>query len=140
MKRLLAILSLAILIFAATSAGCMNFHETKKTATPEATWETYVAAFNRGDSDTVYNLLSNEVKSKETKDFVHNTVKALSDGRLRYDSYKIGASSVTGDTATLEVEITISVQGYHLTKVHTLDFIKDGNDWKLQKFYTPSSA
>jgi len=137
MKQVLVFVVLITLTLVATSAGCMGLSETTKTDTPEATWETYVAAFNRGDSDTVYSLLSNTAKAEKSKDSVHNTINALVTSSVKYDSYNIVKKDVTGDTATLEVENTFFVQGYHKTSTDTLNFIKEGDGWKLQKFHTP---
>lgn len=136
MKRLLVASSLIILILATSAAGCTGLLDTKKTNTPEATLKTYISAFNRGDSDTIYDLLSSQAKSTSRKSDIKDIMELASEFQMQYDDYKILSKDVVGDTATLKVEISSSMGGKHLTtSVETMRFVKEGNEWKIQGTY-----
>ncbi len=132
MKRLLANSCLIILIIAVSVSGCTDPFATKKTDTPEATLESYISAFNRGDGDTMYDLFSSQIQSMTSRSNIKDIAESASELEAKYDSYDIISKDVSGNKATLEVRVSISIGGQHLTtSVDTIALVKEGNEWKL---------
>lgn len=132
MKRLLAISCLIVLIIAVSVSGCTDLLATKKTSTPEATLKSYIFAYNRGDGDTIYDLLSSQAQSMTSRNAIKNDLESMSEFKVKYDSYDIISKDVSGNEATLDVVISASFEGQHLTTgVAKMVFVKEGNEWKL---------
>ncbi len=133
MKRLLAVSCLIILIIGVSASGCTGLLATKKTNTPEATLKSYISAFNRGDGDTMYDLLSSQAQSMTRRSDFEDVVELASEFKVKYDSYDIISKDVSGNRATLKVKLSTSIEGQHLTtNVDTLVFVKEGKEWKLE--------
>jgi hypothetical protein len=129
MKRLTMIVCIALLVAALGAVvGCGGGDSG---SSPSQVVEKYLEASFDKDVDAAYELMSSEDQKLLSKEDMRDMVGAELEG-FEYD-YEIGEETISGDTATVEVKITVSdsASGQSEEFEDTLNLVKEDGEWKI---------
>jgi len=109
----------------------------KPASTPEDTFEAYTKAFNRGDVDAAFLLLSSEYQYQKSKVQVSQNIDGYLAAGMKFEDYRINNIDISEDQATAQIEITHLSRGRQYTMEQTISFIRENGAWKLTEFTSP---
>lgn len=99
---------------------------------PEETLDEYVYSFNNLHTEHIYvNLISNELKRDKSEDEVHNLIYAYKLQRIQITKYKVINKTITGNTASMDIEFVWDVQGFRKTSIQNINLLLEDNKWKI---------
>jgi hypothetical protein len=131
MKRLTMIVCIALLVAAMGAVVGCGGGDGESGASPSQVVEKYLQASFDLDVDAAYELLSSEDQKLLNKEDMKDMVGAELEG-FEYD-YEIGEETITGDTATVNVKISISdpATGQSEEFEDALNLVKEDGEWKI---------
>lgn len=102
--------------------------------TVEEVFSDYYYSYLLMNEDGIWDLLSADAQSKESKDSIYNTIYGIySQGTKPYD-YEITNIDETGAKAIVYVSIKSKVQGYKITSDLEVPFVFEDETWKIDDF------
>ena len=114
----------AVLGSAAALVGCGS--SASSSQTPKQTMQAFLAAYQKADTDTTWNLLAAETqKALKTKATWASALKTLAENSIKFT---VGKVTVNGNKATVSVTGT-GVTGKTVTE--TMPLYKENGAWKV---------
>ncbi|HOB43696.1 MAG TPA: hypothetical protein PKV78_04960 [Methanoculleus thermophilus] len=101
--------------------------------TIEEVFSDYYYSYLLLNEDAIWDLLSTNAKSKESKDSIYNKMYAVYGQIVPYD-YEITNIDENGNKATIDVDIKCRIQGYKVTHSHEILFVSENGSWKIDEF------
>jgi len=102
--------------------------------TPEDIFEKYYYGYVYLDEDKIWDVLSENVKSKKDKNGIYNTLYALYSQGAIPSSYEINNMQIGENDATLYISVNSIIQGYKITHDKEIPLVRENGDWKIDEF------
>lgn len=120
-------------IFTIITAGIGISSVVNFTSGPEYVFQEYVNAWNSGDDDKIYSLLSDEASKKNSRTSIYNSM--IGTGWPTVTRFSYESRETEDDTSRLIVNMDIEfpMKG-RITKQKSFDLVKEENQWKFSKF------
>jgi hypothetical protein len=129
MKRAGILLCVALLVMTVGAAlGCGGGGSSGKT--PKQVADAYMQATKDMDVDAAYDLMSEADQKNFTKEQMQAEIEVMKSYEV---SYVIGEETIEGDTATVEVTVTVTdkASGQSQEVTDNLNLIKENGEWKI---------
>ncbi|WP_346866092.1 hypothetical protein [Methanocalculus sp. MSAO_Arc2] len=137
-RILISAIVLTSVMLSACVIGCTT---TNTPADPEGAIHAYVMAFNRGDGEAVYSMLSGDAQSRQSRIETMILVDDYMTNEMFFSDLRVLDVQYTDSTrATASIAFTLVFAESHIPRNKTVLLIKEGNDWKLTHVYTPAGC
>lgn len=131
MRKVVSIVCIALLVMTAgVSLGCGGGGASSG-MTPTEVADAYMRATVDLDVDTAWGLMSKDNQESLTKEEMAQTV--TEEMQALDLSYTLGQETIDGDTATVEVTLTVTdkTSGESQEVTDTLDLVKEDGEWRV---------
>lgn len=117
-----------------SNAATTSLPTTVSPPTLEEVFSDYYSSYLQMNDDKIWEMLSANVKSKESKDSIYNTIYGVRSQGVRPYDYEITDIDETGNKAVMNVSIKSKVEGYKITSDLEVPFVFENESWKIDEF------
>lgn len=101
--------------------------------------ESYTAEFNRGNSDGVWNALSESVHHDEYRDHINNTVYAFTEMGHVFHGFDVNSVQDFKGDIELQVTLRLETASGRVAVPRDVNFVQEEGVWKLDEFLVPEA-
>lgn len=137
-KILLIVIAFFLLVIAMGSYGgsSPDINVPPVQSTPHDVFAQYFKAYNRGDENKIWSLLSTTAQAETSTNSIHNRIYAQDISGLEVENYNVVSSDIQNSTATLSISGQLDYLGFKSTYNKDVSFVQENGIWKIDKFVT----
>jgi hypothetical protein len=117
-----------------SNAAVTSVPTTVSPPTIEEVFSDYYYSYLLMNEDGIWDLLSTNAKSEESKDSIYNSIYSVASQGIRPYEYEITNIDENGDKAMVNVSVKCKVQGYKITPHFEVPFVFEDGSWKIDDF------
>ena len=137
-KILLIVIAFFLLLIVMGSYGVSspNVSIPSSQSTPQDVFDQYFKAYDRGDENKIWSLLSTGAQANTSTNSIHNRLYAQDLSGLEIENYNVVSSDIQDSTSTLSISIHVNYLGFKRTHNKDISLVKENGIWKIDKFVT----